>query len=222
MSFFSYMRTADFWKQIGLIIVAGVLVVTIVMWSLKLFTRHREEIKVTDIRGMKMDQLAPYTEEFGFQFVVRDSVYSPEIEAGTIISQSPLPGSVVKRDRTFYLVVAAALPPSVQMPNLVDLSIRQAASLLETYGLQVGQQIPVPSIAHGAVIRQLYQGEEIEPGTLIRRGELIDLEVGDGGGEQPVIQDSTLVDSLSMDAEYMEEPMLIEESAEPDWAVEER
>ena len=199
------MRTADFWKQIGLIIVAGVLAVTIVMWSLKLFTRHGEEIKVTDIRGMKMDQLAPYTEEFGFQFVV-----------------SPLPGSVVKRDRTFYLVVAAALPPSVQMPNLVDLSIRQAASLLETYGLQVGQQIPVPSIAHGAVIRQLYQGEEIEPGTLIRRGELIDLEVGDGGGEQPVIQDSTLVDSLSMDAEYMEEPMLIEESAEPDWAVEER
>ena len=192
------MRTADFWKQIGLIIVAGVLAVTIVMWSLKLFTRHGEEIKVTDIRGMKMDQLAPYTEEFGFQFVV------------------------VKRDRTFYLVVAAALPPSVQMPNLVDLSIRQAASLLETYGLQVGQQIPVPSIAHGAVIRQLYQGEEIEPGTLIRRGELIDLEVGDGGGEQPVIQDSTLVDSLSMDAEYMEEPMLIEESAEPDWAVEER
>ena len=198
------MRTADFWKQIGLIIVAGVLVV--------------EEIKVTDIRGMKMDQLAPYTEEFGFQFVVRDSVYSPEIEAGTIISQSPQPGSVVKRDRTFYLVVAAALPPSVQMPNLVDLSIRQAASLLETYGLRIGQRISVPSIAHGAVIRQLYQGEDIEPGTLIRRGELIDLEVGDGGGEQPMIQDSIMVDSS--DVEYMEEPMLIEESAEPDWDAE--
>ena len=104
------------------------------------------------------------------------------------------------------------------MPNLVDLSIRQAASLLETYGLRIGQRISVPSIAHGAVIRQLYQGEDIEPGTLIRRGELIDLEVGDGGGEQPMIQDSIMVDSS--DVEYMEEPMLIEESAEPDWDAE--
>lgn len=221
MSFWSYMKTGDFWKQLLLVLVSAFLLVFLVMVSLRLFTRHGEEIKVADIRGLRLEELRPYTEEYGFRFVVRDSVYDMDKEAGLVLAQSPLPGSLVKRNRTFYLTVSAALPPSVQMPNLTDLSIRQASALLETYGLSMGRQIPVPSIAKGAVIRQFYQGEEIEPGTLIRKGSTIDLEVGNGNPEALLPSSDTIPVSdsalLEEEGEYMEEPEWVEESAEPEW-----
>ena len=98
------------------------------------------------------------------------------------------------------------MPSSVQMPDLKDLSLRQAEALLETYGLRVGAKITVPSIVKGAVIGQLYQGEEIEPGSLVRRGSYITLQIGDGKASLPVQQDTTEEEEfLDEDIEYPED-----------------
>ncbi|MDE7101720.1 MAG: hypothetical protein K2O37_02885, partial [Bacteroidales bacterium] len=105
MSFFSYMKTGNFWKQILLMLIIVVILIGASLLSLNIFTHHGREIKVADICGFKVEQLQPYTEEFGFRFVVRDSIYHPNVEPGTILLQSPLPGSIVKRKRTFYVVV---------------------------------------------------------------------------------------------------------------------
>ncbi len=180
MSFFSYMKTGNFWKQILLMLIIVVVLIGVSLLSLNIFTHHGREIKVADICGFKVEQLQPYTEEFGFRFVVRDSIYQPNVEPGTILLQSPLPGSIVKRKRTFYVVVAATQPASEQMPNLIDLSQRQAEALLETYGLKVGRVTSVDWVVKGSVVRQLYGGAEIAPGSSIRKGSVIDLEVGNG------------------------------------------
>lgn len=199
MSFWSYMKTGGFWKQLSLMVAISALSVAIVLLSLRFFTRHGQDIRVADIRGMYFDDLAPFEKEFGFKFVVRDSVYDPEKEPGEIIAQSPQPGAHVKKNRTFYVVLAAALPASVQMPDLKDLSLRQAQALLETYGLNVGKKTFVPSIAKGAVIGQLFDGREIEPGSLIRRGSYIDLQLGDGKGRLPVMQDTVAEEDVPME-----------------------
>ncbi|MDE5574225.1 MAG: PASTA domain-containing protein, partial [Bacteroidales bacterium] len=90
----------------------------------------------------------------------------------------------------------------VQMPDLKDLSLRQAEALLETYGLKVGSKTTVPSIVKGAVINQLHYGEEIEPGTLIRRGSSIDLQIGDGKGSLPVMQQDSLSEQEFTEEDY--------------------
>jgi beta-lactam-binding protein with PASTA domain len=66
------------------------------------------------------------------------------------------------------------------MPDLIDLSSRQAISLLETYGLRIGELIYVPDIARNAVLQQKYNKGSIEPGTLIEKGTAIDLVLGSG------------------------------------------
>lgn len=206
MSFFSYMKTGRFWRQIFWMLLIIAFLIGAVLLSLRFFTRHGEDIRVADIRGMQIENLRAYEDEFGFKFVVRDSIYDPERQPGEIIAQSPQPGSTVKKNRTFYIVVAARMPSSVQMPDLKDLSLRQAEALLETYGLRVGAKITVPSIVKGAVIGQLYQGEEIEPGSLVRRGSYITLQIGDGKASLPVQQDTTEEEEfLDEDIEYPED-----------------
>lgn len=190
-----------------MMIVILVLLVAGVLLSLRFFTNHGQDIRVADIRGMYLRDLEPFSKEFGFKFVVRDSVYDPDKEPGEIIAQSPQAGEHVKKNRTFYVVVAASLPASVQMPDLQDLSLRQAEALLETYGLKVGGKTTVPSIVKGAVVGQRYQGEDIEPGSLIRRGSSIDLQIGDGKGKLPVVQDTV----SQQEEEYIEEDTYDEE-----------
>lgn len=200
------MKTGSFWRQILLMLMIAVVLIGLSLLSLNLFTHHGKEIKVADICGLKTEQLQPYTEEFGFRFVVRDSVYQPGVEPGTILSQSPLPGSIVKRKRTFYLVVAAAQPPAEQMPNLIDLSQRQAEALLETYGLKVGRVTQVDWVVKGSVVRQLHGGAEIAAGSSIRKGSVIDLEVGNGKGkwENPNKVNSK-EEVIEQDVQYEEE-----------------
>ena len=202
MSFWSYVKTGNFWKQLLWMLFILVVLVSAVLLSLRFFTRHGQDIRVADIRGLHLQDLQPFEKEFGFRFVVRDSVYDPGKEPGEIIAQLPQPGEHVKKNRTFYVVLAASLPASVQMPDLKDLSLRQAEALLETYGLKVGGKITVPSIVRGAVVNQLHHGEEIEPGTMIRRGSSIDLQIGDGKGRLPVMQQDTLLDQETAEEEY--------------------
>lgn len=216
MGFFSYMRTGDFWKQILLMLLAAVFLVALVLISLNLFTRHGQEIRVADIRGLNQSQLQSYTEEFGFKFVVRDSVYQDGIRPGTILSQSPLPGSIVKKNRTFYIVVAASRPSSVQMPELADLSLRQAEALLETYGLKVGKVTEVLSVVKGSVMRQLIQGEEIPAGSPVQRGSVIDLEIGNGKGEWVASPDSLPLPDMDMPAGESSDEVLEEGSRRED------
>jgi beta-lactam-binding protein with PASTA domain len=74
------------------------------------------------------------------------------------------------------------------MPNLVDLTLRQASATLETYGLVLGNVNYVPDIAANAVLGQYYKNQEITPGTDILKGSVISLKVGQnmGGGRYQV------------------------------------
>jgi adenylate kinase len=68
------------------------------------------------------------------------------------------------------------------MPNLQDLSLRQATLLLETYGIKIGSVVTVPSVGK-AVVEQYYKGRRIAPGEKIPQWSTIMLEVGDGNGD---------------------------------------
>ena len=66
------------------------------------------------------------------------------------------------------------------MPDFRDLSLRQAKSVIETYGLRLGTFKYVPSEYKDAVLDQLYRWESIKPGRMINKGSTIDLVIGDG------------------------------------------
>jgi beta-lactam-binding protein with PASTA domain len=79
-----------------------------------------------------------------------------------------------------YLTIVAEMPEKVAMPNLKNLSLRQALVTLEAQELLVGRLEYVEYFARNAVVDQVVNNEPIEPGTELRKGTTIDLIVGKG------------------------------------------
>ena len=94
--------------------------------------------------------------------------------------QNPKPGSKVKQGRRLYLTIVAGTPEMVIMPNLKNLSLRQALVTLDINGLKSGELEYVDYFARNAIIDQLVNAEPVEPGTELRRGTMVDLVVGKG------------------------------------------
>jgi len=157
--------------------VAGYLVVK--SW-LDYYTHHGESIDVPDLRGVNLIAIPPLLKEHNFQYEVVDSLYDSEKLPGTVLDQDPAPGSKVKRNRTLYITINATNPPDVKMPDLIDVSYRQAEAILESFGLITGDVTYKPDLAKNAVLEQYYDGRPIKPGTLIPKGSVIDLALGDG------------------------------------------
>jgi beta-lactam-binding protein with PASTA domain len=171
-------KTRQFWRTIAIMVGASLLVVILTITSLRIFTRHGQSFIVPDFTGLSMQHLTPLEKEYRFKFVVIDSVFDQTLPPGTVLRHDPLPGSTVKRGRKFYVTLVSTTPDMVAMPNLIDLSLRQAVSRLEATGLFVGTITYKPDRQfQNAVIDQIYHGKTIASGEKIRRGSYINLVV---------------------------------------------
>jgi eukaryotic-like serine/threonine-protein kinase len=145
--------------------------------SLKIITKHGQEAKVPNVVGKKLDKALALLSAFELQI---DSVYLPEKNPLEIISQDPQPDNMVKKGRIIFLVVNKTTPPTIKMPDLVNMSFRNAVLSLQSYRLVMGDTIFRPDIAAGAILEQLFKGKPISSGADIPIGSRIDLVVGAG------------------------------------------
>ncbi len=168
---------------LGLILLGG-------WWWLRLYTLHNITMRVPDMVGLTLDECDALLKGRQLEAVVIDSVYVEEHPKGSVVDQSPKAGVEVKPDRKVYLVLNASQPKMIDMPRLVDLSKRQAMSILEIIGLKVKELEYKPDPCVDCVVEQLYKGEPIPPETRIRKGESITLVLGSGdnGERVPVPQ----------------------------------
>ncbi len=155
--------------------------------TLNSYTMHGETITVPSFKGINKNKLDDFIKDKHLRYVIVDSsVYNSKMPKGAIIEQDPEPNTKVKDNRTIYLTINASLPPQVKMPNLIDVSFRQAEAILQTYGLKVGELIYKPDLAKNAVLGQQYKGKEISAGALVKKGASINLILGDGLGGSEV------------------------------------
>lgn len=182
-----FVKTRTFLLNLGLAIAFIFLLLTATYFWLDSYTKHGETISVPDLRGMSPAQMTQFLSDKKLRFKVIDSsMYDPKKPKGSILDQDPLPNSKVKENRTIYLAINSRIPVEVKMPNLIDVSFRQAEAILETFGLKVGEQYYKPDLAKNAVLAQQFKGSPIAPGTLIPKGSEIDLVLGDGYGNTKV------------------------------------
>jgi len=186
MNFWHFLVSRVFFKNLGLAVLITALLLFITFKLLNVYTMHRHIINLPDYTGMTMEELSRDPLHDQLTFVVIDSIYDAGRKEGSIVMQEPPPHSTVKKGRKIYLTTVALLPEKVVMPDLRELSLRQAVSLLQTYGLKTGDLQFVSSEFENAVLDQKYSGEPIEPGTSIVKGSAIDLVVGKHGTKVPV------------------------------------
>jgi len=154
------------------------------------YAQHGVLVRVPDLEGMGGEEAAMVLAKRDLEAVVVDSVYTDERPRGSVVDQDPDAGQEVKPGRKVYLVLNAMEPKMMDMPDLVNLSKRQAISVMEVVGLRLKELRYKPDPCTDCVLEQLYRGEPIAPDERIRRGEAITLVLGAGqSGERVPVPD---------------------------------
>jgi beta-lactam-binding protein with PASTA domain len=187
---------------IAAFLVGAVIVVGLVFW-LRRYTQHGVEVEVSDVRGLVLAEAEPLLATQGLHVVVIDSTYSDKVPFGTIVDQDPKPESHAKHGRAVYVVVNASTKRPVVMPDLRDLSYRQAETTLRGLGLQVDNVYEYePSAFRDLVLDVKASGKSVQPGDKIPIGTKVRLVVGYGKGteevEVPSVIGLTLRDARSL------------------------
>ncbi|MBR5957478.1 MAG: PASTA domain-containing protein [Salinivirgaceae bacterium] len=170
--------------RIGIIaelIIAFYIVVFVIFTTfLRFYTHHNQSISVPDFKSLTLQRAAQIAAHENLQLRIIDSTFIDYMPRGSIIDQSPRPGTHVKRNRTIFLTTNAFCRAKVEMPRLVGLSYRQGKATLEMLGLHVGQLIYQPDFAKNNILKQMHNNAPIAAGTMIETGSKIDLVLGDG------------------------------------------
>jgi beta-lactam-binding protein with PASTA domain len=162
------------------VLTAAVLMVVFFNLYLPFTTNHGQTITVPNLQGMHRDQLEEFLESRDLEYQVDDSAYNAGMAAFLVYQQYPLPGSKVKKGRKIYVSINSSKPPLVKMPNLINRSYLNAQRELENNGLLLGETKLIPDLQFNAVLKQQTGGQDVQPGTSIRKGTRIDLVIGDG------------------------------------------
>ena len=128
-------------------------------------------IEVPDVEGLTEEQAWQKLTASGFKVDVRRQ-RSSAAEAGKVLDQSPAGGERVREGSEAMLHVGDG-PASVEVPNVVGLSVSEAKARLGKAGLVVGSQREVPSntAPKGVVVEQRYPaGTEVKLGTAVNIG----------------------------------------------------
>jgi beta-lactam-binding protein with PASTA domain len=119
------------------------------------FAIHGAEVKIPELKGMTVTEARSQAAGMGLNLDVDNRYYSADVAAGHILTQSPSPGSLVRRE--WHVRVAESLgPQKVDVPDTVGSDARVAALRLRRAGLEVGvsAKIPWANAQDGTVLAQ--------------------------------------------------------------------
>ena len=155
------------------------------------WTGHGVYREVPDLKGMTYERAAEVLVASDLQPILSDSIFSNAVAPGQVVEQVPKAGSKVKPERAVYVTINAFSPRAVTVPNLTDISLRQAQSIIEGLGITDIRVVEVPSEYKDLVMSVKYNGLPISAGMRVPITASLTIEVGRGIEEN----DSTLIDT---------------------------
>jgi beta-lactam-binding protein with PASTA domain len=186
------MNIKKFWKETfagfilkNVLIAIGIIVALswIALIGVDFYTHHGQAEVIPDLRGSYVEEAEIILAKKGLYPQVIDSVYVRDKKLGTIIEQIPPANSTVKSNRPVYLIINSRSVRQVAMPEISDVSYRQADAMLQSLGLSVSNVEYSASEYKDLVIDVKYHGRSILQGTRIPEGSSVVLVVGNGLGE---------------------------------------
>ncbi|WEK38049.1 MAG: PASTA domain-containing protein [Candidatus Pseudobacter hemicellulosilyticus] len=189
---FKFITGKPLWANILFALGIIVVILFIFLQSLNLLTKHGHTLTIPAVTGKSYDEAKKILEENGFDVEIQDSTYNDTAAALSVLRQFPDADEVVKVNRTVYLTINRAVPPTIEMPNLEGLSFRSAEIALQQYGLNLGDTTYKPDFAKNSVLEQHLNGQRIKAGTKLPMGSAISLVLGSGlGSDEFTVPDLT-------------------------------
>lgn len=198
------------WNVLAAVVLAVVLLSGLILW-LQRYTEHGVEIEVPEVTGLYLEEAQAILQGQGLNCEVIDSTFSTKVPLGTIVEQTPPAQSKVKNGRAIYLIMNAQSKPKVMLPNLYDMSYRQAVSMLKGVGIVVEEIVYEPSEYKDLVLDVCEargengesRGKSIEAGKLLEEGAKVVLVVGQGMGTERTAVPDLLGKSLTEARNYL-------------------
>ncbi len=177
-------RNRYFWGGMGVIFAVGLVAYLIIDGMiLPSYTRHDVSIQVPNVESLPYKKAEARLSKRDLQVQRQVGRYNPNVDTGIVVDQTPLPTSNVKPGRRVYLTVNSGTIPTVQLPDLTGMSVREARNRVTSLGLDVGavQEDSIPSPYANTITNQ-----EPAPGDSLQRGNPVDLWYSTGLGEAQV------------------------------------
>jgi beta-lactam-binding protein with PASTA domain len=175
------LKDKAFWLNSILFFIVLIITGWMLLFSLKLITKWGQSADVPNVVNKNVEQAIEMIEDVDLEYEIKDSVYRADLKEGTVLDAQPSAGLNVKTGRTIYLIISSKRPPMVAMPQLAGRSsLRFAQVELESRGLKLGSLTFEPSNEKDAVLSQRIGNTEIAAGTMIPKGTVINLTLGDG------------------------------------------
>lgn len=184
--FFLFFISKTFWLNILAIIGVSVALLIGTLHWLDIYTEHGKAETVPDIVGLTIDEAVAQLRQNGLRYDIVDSVYHAQSKPGVIIDQLPKAESKVKNNRIVFLTISAKSPLSIVVPDVKDMSQRQAVAILKGSGFQIGEIKYVPSEYRNLVIDILHHKRSIRTGEKLPIETTIDLIVGEGRSSEMI------------------------------------
>lgn len=180
-NFFKFLISRTFLIQLGLALFALFIFVLLLLTWLKSTTNHGELVEVPDFSKMSVMDMREAIDEADLRFEVLDSAnYNPDYPRFSIIDQNPEAGSSVKEGRKIYLTVNPSGYKKVTVPNVIQVTQRNAQSMLRAVGLDVQRVTYIDEIGKNMVYYLKYKGKRITEGEKLPKTSKVELVCGNG------------------------------------------
>lgn len=165
----------------GLILFGVVTLVALDRVIMPAYTNYNRGVTVPEISRMPLEEAEEILESRGLRHELATKRSNDAFPPDYVIDQTPDAGMIVKPNRKIYITVNVTSTPTVTVPEVEDLSLRNATIQLQNSGLQRGNVTYESSRFRNSVLRQsIPSGRDVEQNTTV------DLVVGDGLGSDMV------------------------------------
>ena len=181
MNFSKFLISGTFFKLIIKVIILFTFLLFLFSESLELITQHENHEIVPDISGMQLKNAIKLLNDSHLRYEVIDSAkFNPKLPPYAVIEIFPNPQSEVKKGRKVYLTLNPSGYRKISVPNIIQITRRNAESMLKAVGLEVGKIIYRNNIGKDMILEIRYQGKIIAPGSVLAKTTKIDLILGNG------------------------------------------
>jgi beta-lactam-binding protein with PASTA domain len=164
------------------VIVACGLIYGTLKWLDK-YTRHNEAVVVPDVKGLRVEEAAEFFKNNNLRYNVIDSVFSKDVSPGAIVELVPSAGSKVKEGRIVFITVNAMTSQMATIPEVEDLSFRQAYALLRARGFENVEIEYVPGDFKDLAVSVDLRGRTLNKGEHVPLTAPLVLKVSSGEAE---------------------------------------
>ena len=171
----------NIWVKNGLAFIAVIaLLYILIFYSLNSCTKHGESVVVPDVKGVTEAEAAPLLNAMGLRYEIVDEIFIKGKTPGVICEQIPMPGVKVKPNRIIYLTINSFSPKQIELPDVRNISLREAEIILKSKGFEVASVEYAETGFKDEVLKVKKGNSVVYPGAKFADGTRLTLEIGSG------------------------------------------